>query len=164
MRSVPFTEEQTVREEIEKQIAPSSLYDVQDDGEYLIYTLKKDIAEKEWMEFVKEFYHQRYDETAAPTDMQKVIERISKCSTLEEYIKQANDYKIENYYFGKYNDYILVGHRESCRVRIESVCLSSDGKIIMECYGYLFRYLLKCIRQRLSKFKLADALGIYLSE
>ena len=46
---------------------------------------------------------------------------------------------------------------------VEQILLSADGKIIMECWGNLFRFFTRLIKERLSKYKLADSLLVAIS-
>ena len=43
------------------------------------------------------------------------------------------------------------------------IILSLDGKILMECYEGLFEFFTRMIRERLSKYRLSDALSVSIS-
>ena len=43
------------------------------------------------------------------------------------------------------------------------ILLSADGKIIMECWGALFSFFTRLIKERLSKYKLSDSLLVAIS-
>ena len=45
----------------------------------------------------------------------------------------------------------------------EQIILSLDGKIIMECYSGLFEFFTKLIKEKLSKYKLAESLMVAIS-
>lgn len=57
--------------------------------------------------------------------------------------------------------------REERKCRVDTgatqIILSIDGKILMECYEGLFDFFTRMIRERLSKYKLADALLVSIS-
>jgi hypothetical protein len=49
------------------------------------------------------------------------------------------------------------------KLNVEQIILSLDGKIIMECYDEIFHFFARLIKERLSKYRLANALLVYIS-
>lgn len=47
---------------------------------------------------------------------------------------------------------------------VDTVCLSIDGKIIMECYNDVMNFFTRLVREKLSDFQLRDAFKVFLTE
>jgi hypothetical protein len=48
--------------------------------------------------------------------------------------------------------------------RVDTISLSIDGKIIMECYDNVMDFFTRLVREKLSAFQLRDAFKVYLTE
>lgn len=149
---------------IEEKLANGEVYDLTETDDSLVYSLKKEIAEKEWCMLIKDFYDMRYRETKSRIDDEGALEAITGGATLEDWLALAGQREYQCYQTDTHWDYVDVGSFYPCRLTVENVILSMDGKIIMECYSDLFRFLINSIRKRLSQYKLAAALSIYLSD
>lgn len=155
--------EDCARAIVEKDLANSELYNLTMTDDLLIYSLKKEIVEKEWCAFINDFYTIRYKETGEQMEDEEALEAISACTTLEDWLSIANQKRYSCFQIDDHQQYIEIGAFYPCRVGIENIILSIDGKILMECYGTLFRFLTICIKKRLEQYKLADALDVYIS-
>jgi len=48
-------------------------------------------------------------------------------------------------------------------VDIEQIILSLDGNIVMECYNSIFAFFTRVVKEKMSKYKLAESLLVYIS-
>lgn len=149
---------------IERDLANRELYNLTVADDLLTYSLKEEIAESEWCAFIKDFYDIRYREIGERMEDEGALEAISSCTTLSEWLSIAEQKSYQCYQVDAHWNYIDIGSFYSYRVNVKNVILSMDGKIGMECYDYLFRFLTNCIKKRLASYKLADVLEIYISD
>lgn len=149
---------------IEQKLADRELYNLTMTDDLLIYSLKAEVAEKEWCAFIKDFYEIRYHETEAQMDDEGALEAISACTTLDDWLSTADQNRYQCYQADTHWHYVDIGSFYPCRLSVKNVILSMDGKIMMECYNDLFRFFVNCIRKRLEQYKLAAALEIYISD
>ena len=147
---------------IEQELADRELYDLTVTDDLLIYSLKAEAVEEEWCAFIKDFYEMRYRETETRMEYEAALEAISAGTTLEDWLSLAARKLYRCYRTDAYWSSVDIGSFYPCRLRVENIMLSIDGKILMECYDDLFRFFLNCIRKRLEQYKLADALAIYI--
>lgn len=150
---------------IERNMVDSELYDLTITDNELIYSLKEEIVGKEWNAFLKEFYKMRYAETGRQTDDDDALEAVSACTTLKDWLSIASKKQFECYQMDTHRCvfYFDKGSHRSY-IDIEDIILSMDGKIIMECYNDLFRFLRSCIKKRFAHYKLAATLDVYISD
>ena len=73
------------------------------------------------------------------------------------------------FYYFQQDPYVIIstpcpgGWTDSLTTYVEQFLLSADGKIIMECWGNLFCFFTHLIKERLSKYQLADSLLVAIS-
>ncbi len=151
-----------MRNSLEKQFNQTGIYNVmeyEDAGVRL--TLKPEVAEPDWIPMIKDFYDLRYNEGNRYGADLKVLMNMTK---LEEWIelsdkKMYQGYQtVDQYYYG-YKDEIN-GWNRYIETQQEIIALSLDGKIIMECYNDVLEFFTKLIREKLGKYRLADAMVV----
>lgn len=153
---------------VEKEFNPSGIYQFVETEDFVQLELRPEIAANEWVDFIRSFFKLRY--TGASWDyyeMEEILEELKEDHDLDSWLKLAvkkchQCYQMEEFYFYPIdNQYSFYGWSN---VRMEMVALSLDGKILMECYDNLFKFLLQLIQEKLSRFRLADSLLISITE
>ena len=140
------------------------IYNLVEDDYYVSLKLKPEIAEPEMIDFLHDFYEMRYskEKMRVYTNMEDIKQR----KTLDEWLEYAKAKK--NFAF-QFDEFIHLytpyprGWSQSLDTSGEQIILSLDGKIIMECYGELFSFFTKLIKDKLSKYKLAESLKVAIS-
>lgn len=153
---------------IERKFNQSGIYQFVETEDFVQLKLRPEIAAKEWKDFIQSFFKLRYTGTSWDDyQIEEALEDVAKEHDLEGWLKLAEEkchqcyQKVDFYYYPIDNPFSFYGWSN---VRMDMVALSLDGKIIMECYGNLFKFLLKIIREKLSRFQLADSLLISITE
>lgn len=148
---------------LEEKLSVDGLYECVETEDCYVYSLKPELLEQELLPFLKNFYQIRYSEKDS-RDEKFVLESLSACSTPEEWMKIAKEKRFESYQMDVHEVYVNTGtFRSYFYARVQNILLSMDGKIIMECYESLLRFFTECIKERLHKFRLANALEVYIS-
>ena len=155
------------REEIEKELGSylfdSELYNQSVTEELFVYSLKKEVAEAEWLPFLKDFYAMRYVDGWEKDYATEILKILGESNGFDEWIDIANQRQHQIYQSDRRNEYLWLGKKESLYAPVfESVLLSMDGKIVMECYNSILRFFTECVRERLKQYKLAKALSVYI--
>lgn len=152
----------------EKEFNQRGIYQLNETETFIQFDLKPEIAQKEWEEFIQSFYELRYKSDDAYIDeYNEALEEIGKEHDLQGWLKLAKEkcfgcYQMTECYFYpmdnpfSFDRYTYVG--------MDMVVLSLDGKIFMECYGSLFDFLTRIIREKFSHFSLADSLFLYITD
>lgn len=74
-------------------------------------------------------------------------------------------YGHQNYYHTMfYYDFTRHDFGRRIMARVDTISLSIDGKIIMECYDNVMDFFIRLVREKLSAFQLRDAFKVYLTE
>jgi hypothetical protein len=140
------------------------IYNLEEDDYYISLKLKPEIAEPEMIDFLNDFYELRYSE-----EKRKVytkMEEIEQRTTLDEWLEYASEKDCSAF---QLDEFIHIdtpypgGWTGFVDTSAEQIILSLDGKIIMECYGELFLFFTNLIKDKLSKYKLADSLKVAIS-
>ena len=155
-------------EEIEKAATPlvlsEDLYDKSEtEGEWF-YTLKPEIAAQDWIPMIQNFYALRYDqEDSRYLDNDQALEVLKKYSSLQDWLALAEKKEFQCYQLDRWENFIYVRKWESvyCAI-IENIILSMDGKIVMEGYGSILKFLTRQIRNSLKQYALTKALQVYI--
>lgn len=148
---------------IEKRYGLTDIYERKEKDEYYIYSLKKDVLDKEYVPFIEKFYSLRYqggdhlDNVAAVDELKKLPDTSARLALLEKK-------SFQTYQEGDDIDYFYPVQWRSSEIRIYShnAILSLDGKIIMECYGSLFDFFRRSIMAQMPEFELAKALTVWI--
>ncbi len=147
---------------VEKCDIDEELYDVEVGDSGYRFILKPSIFESDLTSLLKEFYKEHYFDDEL--DTKRVIDKLNETPPNEwmDFTRVSRFESFRRSYFGSC-DYLRYSVWSHLHVQKEEINISINGKIIMECYDRLFVYLRKCIRDRYSHFKLANALNIYIS-
>lgn len=153
---------------MEKEFNQRGIYQWSETETQVFLELKPEIAEQEWMDFIKSFYELRYmDEERIGYRIDKTLEDIAVGHDLRSWLEIAREnchqcyHMLPLYCYPIKNPYSFRGWTY---VGMDMVVLSLDGKIIMECYSGLFRSLVKIIREKLERFSLSDSLFMDISD
>ena len=93
----------------------------------------------------------------------EILKILGESNGFDEWIDIANQRQHQIYQSDRRNEYLWLGKKESLYAPVfESVLLSMDGKIVMECYNSILRFFTECVRERLKQYKLAKALSVYI--
>lgn len=149
-----------VRDVLQSNYNKSGIYDLKETDRFACLQLKPEIAEAEMISFVDDFYKLRYTEQEREFmfDMNKIKEK----STLAEWLDLAKESCYGSFQLDRYVQ-MYSPYKRGFRVNylatnITQIMLSMDGKIVMEEYYGLFGFFTRLVRERLSKYQLANAL------
>lgn len=148
------------KEEFEKSFNASNIYRLQETDDVISLELIPEVAEKEWLNFIRDFYRLRYGKNEEE-DM--VFEELSNVNNLEGWLGIAKHKSYQSYQKTILYDCYMdnpYGFYDYFNVKMEMVALSCDGKIWMECYGQLFGFFTRLIREKLSQYRLAESLYV----
>ena len=152
----------------EKEFNQRGIYQLNETETFIQFDLKPEIAQKEWEEFIQSFYELRYNsDDLYPEHSNEALEEIGNEHDLQGWLNLAKERRFECYqmtelyYYPMDNPLSFDGYSY---VGMDMVVLSLDGKIFMECYGSLFDFLTRIIREKLSRFSLSDSLFLYITD
>lgn len=152
-----------LRSSLEKQFNKSGIYDVSEEGDYVVLKLKPEVAEPDWEMMIRDFYEICYQD-----DKHRCLdfEKAKGLSTLEEWLeladrKEHQGYQTVDQYCYGYRDEIN-GWNQYIETSQWLVGLSLDGKIVMECYDGILDFFTRLIREKLSKYRLSESLSVQI--
>lgn len=138
------------------------LYDFHEDEEGISYTLKSNVLERDIVALTKRFYEMRYD-FADKCDSDAALAALEQCHNSQVVMELAQRKSFQCFQAGFTYDYVYAPRSiGGMLVNIQSIVLSLDGKIIMECYGQLFRFFTRLIQEKLADIPLSKALHVYI--
>ena len=153
-----------IREALESFYNKSGIYTVEETDDCVSLLLRPEVAEAEMIDMLQDFYAMRYlEKDEYITEMMGDLRSHTKW---EEWMEIAVNKK---YYFFQHDSYVVTsipydgGWSDSLTTNIQQILLSADGKILMECWVDLFRFFTRLIRERLSRYKLADSLTVEIT-
>lgn len=146
----------------EKQFNKNGIFQMKEDESDIWFELRPEIAEREWVEFIRDFYRLRYPR---PGEKDEACEVLSQENSLEKWISLAEEKPFECYQLTRFHHY-LVDRERHCYLPLlmDMIILSLDGKIVMECFNELFEFFNSLIREKLEKYQLNDSLFVYLTD
>ena len=149
--------------EIEKEYHLEDIYVRQETEDYYVYTLDEKLLDKEFIPFLEKFYQLRYQD-GNNYDVPDVLEELNSIPDTSSRLALLSKKSFQTYQIGSDNDYHRVNGSWNHEVPIYNTyaILSLDGKIIMECYNGVFKFLRRCIIAQLPEFKLSKALSIWI--
>lgn len=164
MRMASATPEE-VKDALQKSYNGSGIYELFEDEHAVCLKLKPEVANPEMAAFVEDFYQLRY---GAETDRWKeAMEEIRLRQTLPEWLELAEDKHLDMFQLDGFVWVATPYCREVWRHMLETsatqIILSLDGKILMECFGSMCGFFTRIIRERLSKYQLANGLLVSIS-
>lgn len=156
--------EDTALQFLNERYNPTQLYDFtfnERSGNY-IFTLKREIMRREWIPALKTFYSIRYPDWKDET---KVISELERLNDPDQWLGENMIYGHQNYYHTMfYYDITRHDFARHIMARVDTISLSIDGKILMECYVDVMNFFTRLVREKLSAFQLCDAFKVYLTE
>lgn len=133
--------------------------------EEYIYQLKDSVIEKELIHFLKAFYPIRYEDDQ---DYNRTLKAIGACKGVQElrnFLETYDEYDgtfkpIErtNFCFLNSTDF----DNRHFFYHSQSVSLSMDGKILMECSGGFTSFVRRCLNELFQKYKIADSIRVWI--
>lgn len=152
-----------IRTAMQEAFNQNGIYTMDETENEVRLTLKPEVAEAEMTDMLEDFYQLRYYEN---NKWQEQLEEIKKRHTLDEWLELADASCSSMFQLDRYvwiSTPFYRGWSYSLPTNATQIVLSSDGKILMECYGRLFRFFTRLIREKLSKYRLANALFVSIS-
>lgn len=163
MRQASATPE-SIKEALELNYNKSGIYTLEETERSVFLALRPEVAEAELVDMLQDFYALRYSDK--DEYIKEMMDTLKKHTKWEELKEIANE---KRFYYFQRDEYVIAstpypgGWTNSLDTDLEQILLSADGKIIMECWGNLFRFFTRLIKERLSKYKLADGLLVAIS-
>jgi hypothetical protein len=163
-------EKLTLEEVIQKMqntlyFAPE-IYDFTEEKTYWVWTLKKQIWEKELLSFLKVLYPLFYTGRNSG-DYVEVIEKLGK-EPPATWLLLAGDKPFEAFQLDEYGEYGQLyfddkPFKPNLKVSYECIALATEGKIAMETYGQFFSFFMLCFQKAFPKFQLSKAIRVYIT-
>lgn len=139
-----------------------NLYEFHKGDEDIYYTLKSDILERDIVALTKRFYEMRY-EVGNKYDSEAALQALEKCKNSQEVMALVQSKGFQCFQEGFTYDYVTATRSiGGMLIDVRSIIQSMDGKIIMECYGGLFRFFTRLIQEKLADIPLSKALHVYI--
>jgi len=150
---------------VKKELASEEAYDMIEVEDFICFKLKPKLLETELVSFLHEFYTIRYGDISKSAGHNKILSDLQKCNSASEIMSLADEKRFEDFQKDEYWENVLLdgGRWDSLTVYTQGIDLSLDGKIVMEFYGSLFRFLTSLIQERLGHYKLAKALHVTIT-
>jgi len=157
-----FSNREILFDTLNKRFNEHGIYDFEEDEEEIRLVLKPDIAQKEWISFLKSFYKLRFGNE----NSEGIIKELSKQDNLQSWLDIASRKKYKCYQTDRLYTFPISDEKRYNRSHlvIDYIILSMTGKIIMECYADLFEFFTRLIRERLPESCLADGLIIDITD
>lgn len=139
-----------------------NLYDFHVDDEDVYFTLKPDVLSRDIVELAKRFYAMRYA-YGNKHDVEEALAALEKCKNDQDVIELA-----QSKHFHCFRDSFTYDSVSATRsiggmlIKVRSITLSIDGKIIMESYGELFSFFTSLIQEKLADIPLSKALHVFI--
>ena len=164
-REARFKSWEDFKLKFEKDFNSSGLYQMEETDNQVVLRLKPEIAEKEWVDFIRSFYKIRYVIDYSP-EQDEVLQAISQAYKLEDWLALAEENRYESYHFNRLYFYPMVSREEKYMtyVSMDMVVLSCDGKIIMECFYELFTFFTRLVREKMADYRMANSLFVYITD
>jgi hypothetical protein len=149
---------ENILESLQKEVNMNH-YVFGEDEDEMFWEIKPEMLEGNFIEFL-ETQFRMYDDKK---DIQELITAIKEAKTGEKIIELAKGRNIDNFrmvdYIREYPRFLREnGFEDHLPVNYHLIALFLDGKIIMECYGKIFRYFENNIRIQREKYPVADCL------
>ena len=155
---------------VKERRAPDELYDMcikegYNKEQYALFTLKSEVIKQEIVPFLDEFYQLCFG--GRNYDRDEILERLKKVETYQDMLDYASEKSCENFQNDEYGDPIWMevegtfSHELRCNHEAVIICL--EGKILMETYGRIFGLLRRLLAEKLSQYKMAQALDVYIT-
>ena len=148
---------------VEDKYNLSEIYERREEETCYVYSIKKEVLDKELVPLIEKFYALRYTKYER-TDTADVIEALKALPDTSARLELLNDRRFQTYQSGDDMDYFYIDTFPPMEIRVCSynAILSIDGKIGMECYGRVFDFFSRCISAQLQEFALSKALTVWI--
>lgn len=148
---------------LEARYRLADIYERREKDDYYVYSLKRDLLDKEYVPFIEKFYALRYpgdeklDSAAAAKELKGRADTCSRLALLEKKRFQTyqKGYDVDYFHPDKWCPGSICFHSYNA-------ILSIDGKIIMECYADLFDFIRRSTAAQMPEFELAKALTVWI--
>lgn len=160
-----FESVQEAIEYVEDNYAPSDVYDRTENEEYVTFSIKDTILETGLIDFLRDFYSARLAYGKSPQKSDYIIAELKKAKTAEEIMDMAERKCWEYFQEDSYWESICIKHQawNSLYAYVEGIDLSIDGKILMESYETLFKFLTSIIREKFNKYPISKTLLVTIT-
>ena len=150
--------------ELDRRFNSSEIYSVYEDDDFIELELKPNVAKKEMVPFLKAFYDLRFENKKPETN--EILKEVSECNSLKKWIEIAKQHKYECFQSDTlhYTVSIEIVPRKVSHVKIDDIILNLSGPIIMDCYNDICEFFKRLIREKLSDFRLAQGLFVYITD
>ncbi len=160
-------EQAEVFEQLENTLYfPIDIYDVTENDNAIILTLKNDVFMSELLSFLRKFYKIMYPDKEYTTERDEVIEKL-RTSLPADWMDIAENKSFCFFQKDKYGAsdklYFEKDFKPSVRVHYDGISLSTEGKIFMEEYGRQFNFVKYCMKAAFKEFAIAGALRVYIT-
>ena len=158
------TEDLILKMETDLYFKPE-IYSITETESSILFELKAEIIKIELVSFLEKLYPQLYPS-------RKHIEyadtlALLKNKNIAEWFKLAKDKSSEEFQWDDYGEkdrlYFDMDFQPKIDVQKKAIILSIEGKIIMETYGRQFNFFKYGMQEAFASFKLAGALGVYIT-
>lgn len=147
---------------LEQEHNLSEIFDREERDGYYLYTLKRELLDRELLPFLEKFYALRYADNSH--NYSKALDFLKNQPDTASRLAVLDHREFQCFQAGDSEDYFSPTQNGMDDIRINgyNILLSIDGKIIMECYVSVFNFFRRCIAAQLSEFKLSKALHVWL--
>ena len=136
------------------------IYELNEEEDFYYFQLKDAVLHSQLIPFLKTIYPLLYDN---PVYYESVL---TKLETLppSQWLEWAKTKPEEAFQFDEYGtrDYLKEGFSD-ITIYYDSMLISMEGTIVMECYGRQFRFFKQAMVQAFQPFTLAGALRVYIT-
>lgn len=155
---------------VKERRAPDTLYDMRiekgyKDEPYALFTLKSEIIKQEIVPFINDFFQLCFG--GRNYDRDEILERLKNVETYQDMLDYASEKSCDNFQNDEYGDPIWMEvegtFRNELKCNHDAVIICLEGKILMETYGRIFGLLRRLLTEKFSKYKLAQALDVYIT-
>ena len=138
------------------------IYTVKEKDNYNIFTLKDDIIEEQLKPFLTEIYPDIYSDSNYYENILKDLDGL-KADKIIEFAKEKSEEAFQYDNYGS-RDYFYGSFGRCLEISYETIMISMEGKISMECYGKHFKFFKSCILKGYPQYNIAKALKVYITE
>ena len=137
------------------------IYTVKENDNSYTFNLKDTIIEEQLKPFLEEIYPDIYSDS---NYYESILENLDglKANKIIEFAKEKSEeaFQYDNYGSG---DYIYGSFGRSLEISYDTIMISMEGKISMECYGKHFKFFKKCIVKAYPQYSIAKSLRVYIT-
>ncbi len=127
--------------------------------------LNQDVFEKELISFLEDFYPKLYLNNI-DSNYRKILEEL-KNNPADEWINIAKRKSFSEFQYDDCSERQIIHFKKPFLPKIylysNEIMLSFEGKIVMECNSNQFNFFRNCMISTFSKYKLANALRVYIT-